>query len=213
MKVSVSYLNSKDICNDLRKLDLCSNEFIHVDVMDGKFVNNKSLPFSEVKNIYKYTTKRLDVHLMVENPSKYIPLYCSLNSEYICFHLETDEDIFENINLIKSFGVKAGLVIKPNTKIRELVPYMPSIDLVLVMSVEPGMGGQDFIIDTESRVDELRDLINQYNFDVLINVDGGITDKTVGFVKNSDIVTSGSYVVNSEDFEEKISSLRIDSVL
>ncbi len=208
MKVSVSYLSSKDIANDLRKLDLCSNEFIHVDVMDGKCVPNKSLPFSEIKNIYKYTSKRLDVHLMVEAPSKYIPLYANLNCEYIAFHLETDEDIFSNIELIKKYGIKAGLVIKPNTKIKELVPYMPNIDMVLVMSVEPGMGGQDFIIETEAKLNELKDLIKQYDFDVVINVDGGITDKTIEFVKNSDIVTVGSYVINGENFEEKISSLR-----
>ena len=150
MKVSASFLSSKNPAEDLRKLDNTDVDYIHVDIMDGKFVPNKTMPFSEMKNIYKYTTKRLDVHLMVEDPKKYIPLYAELNTEYITFHVEIDEDIMECLELIKKYSIKAGLSIKPNTKVSELVPYLPYIDMILIMSVEPGAGGQSFIEDSEN---------------------------------------------------------------
>ena len=92
-KVSVTFLSSTDVVRDLKLLDMTYTDYVHVDVMDGKFVPNKTMPFSEMKNIGKYTSKRLDIHLMVEDPSKYIPLYASLNAEYIAFHVEVDEDI------------------------------------------------------------------------------------------------------------------------
>ena len=106
MKVSASFLSSKNIPNDLRKLNDTDVDYIHVDIMDGKFVKNKTMPFREMKHIYEFTSKRLDVHLMVDDPSKYIPLYAELNTEYITFHVEVLEDIKNNIDLIKSFSIK-----------------------------------------------------------------------------------------------------------
>ena len=208
MKVSASFLSSKNPAEDLRKLDNTDVDYIHVDIMDGKFVPNKTMPFSEMKNIYKYTTKRLDVHLMVEDPKKYIPLYAELNTEYITFHVEIDEDIMECLELIKKYSIKAGLSIKPNTKVSELVPYLPYIDMILIMSVEPGAGGQSFIEDSENRIKEIRGLIDSYSVPAIINIDGGINGETVSKCKNCDMVTAGSYIVNSNDFQEKISSLR-----
>lgn len=208
MKVSVSFLNSNDVRNDLIKLDKTDLDYIHVDIMDGRFVKNKTMPFSEMKSIYKYTSKRLEVHLMVEDPEKYIPLYAELNTEYIIIHLELDRDIKKLLEQIKSYSIKAGISIKPNTPISALVPYLPFVDEVLVMSVEPGAGGQPFIEETEERIKELKALIKEYNFNVVINVDGGVNGDTVKMCKNCDIVTSGSYVIKSDDFQEKISSLR-----
>ena len=208
MKVSASFFSSKNIPKDLEKLNDTDVDFIHVDIMDGKFVKNKTMPFREMRHIYEYTSKRLDVHLMVDNPSKYIPLYAELNTEYITFHIEVLEDIKKNIDLIKSFSIKAGLAIKPNTKINELIPYLPFIDLILIMSVEPGEGGQAFIEESENRVNEVRELINSYNLDCVVNIDGGVNDKTIDKCKNCDIVVAGSYITNSDDFQEKISSLR-----
>lgn len=207
-KVSVTFLSSTDVVRDLKLLDMTDTDYVHVDVMDGKFVPNKTMPFSEIKNIGKYTSKRLDIHLMVEDPSKYIPLYASLNAEYITFHVEVDEDIEESLKMIRNYSIKAGLAIKPETKISELVSYLPYLDLVLVMSVEPGAGGQKFIESTEDKINELRELLDTYHSQAVINVDGGINDVTCKKCYNADIVASGSYVVRSDNFQEKISSLR-----
>ena len=207
-KVSVSFLSSKNIPGDLVKLDSTDVDFIHVDIMDGKFVENKTMPFSEMKHIYKYTSKRLDVHLMVENPKEYIPLYAELNTECITIHVEIDEDILKDLELIKSYSIKCGLAINPDTKVKELIPYLPYLDEIIVMSVVPGKGGQEFIPEVSEKIKELRALLNSYNIKALINVDGGVNDKTKSMCSDADILTSGSYVINSDNFQESISSLR-----
>ena len=207
-KISASFLSSKNIPRDLTLLNDTDVDFIHVDIMDGKFVKNKTMPFSEMKHIYKYTSKRLDVHLMVEDPSKYIPLYAELNTEFITIHVEIEEDILKDLELIKSYSIKCGLAINPDTKIKELVPYLPYIDEIIVMSVYPGEGGQSFIVETESKLKELKALINSYNLNILINVDGGVNSDTKNLCSDADILTSGSYITNSDNFQEKISSLR-----
>ena len=208
MKVSASFLSSNNIPQDLRKLDLTDVDYIHVDIMDGKFVSKKTMPFSEMKHIGEFTTKRLDVHLMVDEPSKYIPLYAELNCEYITFHVEVDEDITKDLELIHSYSIKSGLAIKPDTKVSSLVPYLPYIDLILVMSVEPGAGGQSFIPNSENKINEIRDLINSYHLPIIINVDGGVNNETISMCNSSDMVVAGSYIIKGEDFQEKITSLR-----
>ena len=208
MKVSASFLSSKKIVEDIIKLNQTDVDYIHLDILDGKFVPNKSLPFSELKHIYKYTSKRLDVHLMVTNPSKYIPLYASLNTEFIIFHLEVDEDIEKNLKLIKKYSIKAGLAIKPNTKVNELLPYLPFLDIILIMSVEPGFGGQEFIEETGEKLKELKKLLNTYHNETIISVDGGINDKTRLLCNDASIVVSGSYIINSDNFQDRITSLR-----
>ncbi len=208
MKVSASFLSSRDLVKDLKALDLTDVDYIHLDIMDGKFVDNKTMPYSELKNIYKYTSKRLDVHLMVEDPERYIPLYAALNTEYITFHVEVESDIMQCLKMIKQYSIKTGLSIKPGTDVSELVPYLPYIDMVLVMSVEPGKGGQPFLDNAQERIEEVRDLLDSYNIPAVINVDGGINNKTRKYCEEADIVTVGSYIISSDDFQEKISSLR-----
>ena len=208
MKVSASFLSSKNIPQDLIKLDHTDLDYVHVDIMDGKFVSNKTMPFSQMKHIGQYTSKRLDVHLMVEEPSKYIPLYAELNAEYITFHIEVLEDIQKDLDLIRNFSIKSGLAIKPDTKVSTLIPYLPYIDLILVMSVEPGEGGQAFIPETEQKLKEVRDLVNTYHFPIVVNVDGGVNDKTIAMCRDADMVVAGSYIIKGEDFQEKITSLR-----
>lgn len=208
MKVSASFLSSENVVSDLRKLNETDVDYIHVDIMDGKFVRNKTMPFREMRNIYKYTSKRLDVHLMVSDPLKYIPLYAELNTEYITFHVEVDSDIETCLRTIKDYSIKAGLAISPNTKISELIPYLPYVDIILVMSVEPGMGGQEFIHGTSERLAEVSKLLDEYNVPAVISVDGGINASTKEQCKNADILTAGSYILNSDNFQEKITSLR-----
>ena len=208
MLVSTSFLSSNNIPRDLKKLNETDTDYIHVDVMDGKFVPNKTMPFSEMKNIYKYTSKRLDVHLMVNAPMKYINDYATLNTEYITIHEEIDVDIIEMLKLIKSYGIKCGLAIKPDTLVSDLVPYLPLLDLVLVMSVEPGAGGQKFIMESEDKIKEVKTLIDTYNLSTKISVDGGINSETKNYCSLCDILVSGSYIVNSLDFSKQIDSLR-----
>ena len=208
MKVSASFLSSKNIPEDLTKLNNTDVDYIHVDIMDGKFVPNKTMPFREMRHIYEYTSKRLDVHLMVEDPSKYIPLYAELNTEYITIHVEIDEDILKDLELIKSYSIKCGLAISPDTKVNELIPYLPYLDYVLVMSVYPGKGGQEFILETEEKIKEVKALLDSYNIKAVVSVDGGINDITKDKCKEADILVAGSYIIKSDNFQEKISSLR-----
>lgn len=207
MRISVSYLSSKNIIEDLRKLTVTDADYIHVDVMDGRFVKNKTLSFSELKEIHRYTNKRLDVHLMVKKPWKYIDDYATLNTEYITFHVET-KNIEKTLELIDSYGIKKGLSIKPETSLDELVPYLDNIDLILVMSVEPGKGGQVFIDSTIDRIKELKKKLKEHKSNALISVDGGINEEVAKKLKDVDILASGSYVINSDNYQEAIDKLR-----
>lgn len=213
MKVSVSFLSSKNIPKDLTLLNDTDADYIHVDIMDGKFVSNKTMPFREMRHIGDFSSKRLDVHLMVKDPSKYIPLYAELNTEYITIHVEVEEDILKDLQMIKEYSIKCGLAINPDTKVSSLVPYLPYLDYILIMSVEPGKGGQEFIVEAENKIKEVRALLDSYRVNAVISVDGGITDKTVSLCRDADIIVSGSYVVNGDNFQEKISSLRENSVV
>ena len=208
-KIGVSFLSSKNIPRDIELLNDTDVDYIHVDIMDGKFVKNKTMPFREMRHINDYTSKRLDVHLMVEEASKYIPLYAELNTEYITIHVEIEEDIMKDLELIKSYSIKCGLAISPDTKISSLIPYLPYVDMILVMSVYPGEGGQEFIEDSEDRINEVRELLKSYNIPAIISVDGGINDKSKDKCNNCDMLVSGSYVISSDNFQEKISSLRV----
>ena len=208
MKISASFLSSKNIPQDLTKLNETDVDYIHVDIMDGKFVKNKTLPFREMRHIYEYTSKRLDVHLMVMNPSKFIPLYAELNTEYISIHVEISEDIIKDLELIKSYSIKCGIAINPDTPVKTLIPYLPYLDSILVMSVMPGEGGQQFIEETTKKIEEIKALIDSYNMDIVINVDGGINDTTAKLCKDAQILTAGSFIIKSDNFQEKISSLR-----
>ncbi len=208
MKVSASFLSSQNIATDLKKLNDTDIDYIHVDFMDGKFVPNKTLPFRQMKHIYEFTSKRLDVHLMVEKPKKWISKFATLNTEFITIHLET-EDIITSLEQIHTYGIKAGLSIKPDTAIEEVVPYLPYVDLILVMAVEPGKGGQEFMEDTVQRVKDLKKLLKKYKANIEISVDGGINNEYAKKLKNADILVSGFYITSSDDFQKQIDSLRV----
>ena len=208
--ISASFLTSKDIPKTLTELNNTDVTFIHVDVMDGKYVENKSLPFKEMRHIYKFTDKRLDVHLMVSKPSKYIINYASLNTEYITIHLDTLEETLNNLRLIKSYGSKAGIALNPNDEVSFLIPYLPYIDIILVMGVIPGKGGQKFINSTIDKLKELKVLKKEYKeFNFKVSVDGGINNLVAKKIHNlTDIIVSGNYITSSTDFQKQINSLR-----
>jgi ribulose-phosphate 3-epimerase len=208
MKISASFLTSKNIPRTLTKLNETDVDYIHVDVMDGKFVKRKSLPFKEMKNIYLFTSKRLDVHLMVKKPQKLIHSYASLNVEYLTIHIEIKEDIEKLLDIIKSYSIKCGLSIKPETDLEELYKYLDKIDLVLVMGVNPGAGGQTFNDEVLTKIKELKKEIKKRKLKTLISVDGGVNNETRKLLNNVDILVSGSYIVSSENYQEMIDSLR-----
>lgn len=210
MKVSVSYLSSIfDKKNTIRLIDKSSADFIHVDLMDGKFVPKNNFEIKNVLNDLKDTKKPLDIHLMVLNPKRYIDDLSKLNPEYITIHLESN-NIEETIKLIKSKNIKVGISIKPNTDIFYLEPYYNEIDLILVMTVEPGAGGQRFLFDMLKKIEDLNNIRNSNGYKYLISVDGGINEYTAYKVKKSggDILVSGSFVCHHEDFDERINLLR-----
>lgn len=207
MLISTSFLSSSNPARDLKILNETDTDYIHVDVMDGIFVKGRTMPFKELKKIYKYTSKRLDIHLMVEEASKLISKYATLNAEYLTIHVES-ENVEDNLKLIKKYAIKAGLAISPETKIKELVPYLPLVDMILVMSVEPGQGGQAFIPKTKTRIKEIAKLLKEYKSKAVISVDGGINDETKKSCTDADILVSGSYIISSDDFQERITKLR-----
>lgn len=208
MKIAVSYLGVKNIPNTLRELDKTDVDFIHVDVMDGKYVKNKTMSFSELSSIGYYTKKRLDVHFMVSKPLKYIDDYASLNVSYMSFHLDTKNDVDEIIKRTKLYGIKVGLVLNPDDPIDEVFPYLDKIDLVLIMTVIPGLPGQELITDVIPKIFALKKEIKSRKLDVLISVDGGINLDNVSDLKGADIIVSGSFVTKSDNYQDTIDKLR-----
>ena len=205
--ISASFLSIKDnIKSNIKKLDNTSIDMLHVDIMDGIFVLNKTWNIDEVKELLVGTKKKKDVHLMVNDVKKYIDDFKILKPEYITFHYEAIDNIFDTIRYIKSLNIKVGLSIKPNTNIENIKPYLNYLDLVLVMSVEPGMGGQTFI---ESSIDKIDYLYNERinnNYHYLIEVDGGINDITSKLCNKADILVIGSFITNG-DYQEQIDKI------
>ena len=179
--------------------------------MDGKFVENKTWSISEIKKILTNNTKKLDVHLMVKNPYKFIMEYALLDVEYITFHYATknNKKINELIEKTKELGIKVGLSINPNTNVNEIEEFLPKLDLILVMSVYPGESGQTFIKSVLYKIDILDKLRKEKNYNFKIEVDGGINNENVLNLKekNVDIVVSASFIQDG-NIKEKIASLR-----
>ena len=206
MLISVSFLKNKDgNIETINKLNNTSCDYIHIDIMDGKFTKNKNFEYSEIEELFKNNKKRLDVHLMVEDAYSYIEDYIKLKPDFITFHIESKSDINKCIKLVKDNNIKVGLAINPDTRIYSILPYINDIDLVLVMSVVPGEGGQAFIKDVVKKINELKALQRKYKY--VINVDGGINNETIKLV-NSDMIVSGSYITMSDNFNENINKLK-----
>lgn len=170
--------------------------------MDGKFVKN----INELKTDYKFN-KKLDIHLMVNDIKEYVEKYKKLQPEFITFHLEAIKDPLQIIKQIKKLNIKVGISIKPDTNVDFLIPYLKYIDLVLVMSVEPGYGGQEFIENSISKINRLKQIRENNNLDYLIEVDGGINSNTISKVENADIIVVGSYITSSDNYQANINKL------
>ena len=205
IKISTSILSSNDRITSIKKLNETNTDYIHIDTMDGTFVPNTQMNIDEIIELEKTSTKPLDIHLMVDNPEIYINNLQNKNIEYITIHIEINKDIDYIINKIKSYGYKVGISIKPNTNISSLLPYLNKINLVLIMSVEPGFGGQEFIPETIEKAKQLRNI----NKSITIEMDGGIKDTNINQLKNIiDIAVVGSYITKKDNYNQAINKLK-----
>ena len=207
--ISTSILTIKEnLKENIQKLDSTKTDFLHIDVMDGMFVPNNSVALDVYEELLKDISTPLDVHLMVKNVKDYINSYAKLNPLIITFHYEAVSNHLEIIDYIKSLNIKVGMSIKPATKVEEIVSLLPYLDLVLVMSVEPGYGGQEFIYDSHIKINELDKIRKEKNYAYLIEIDGGVNDITSKLCKNADILVVGSFITDSENYQLQIEKIR-----
>ena len=198
------------LADDIKRAEASGVDWIHYDVMGGTFVRNISFGEPVLKSVAKLITLPIDAHLMITDPIRYIDNYAELGVDGITVHYEAAADIKAVIDKIKSRKLRAGLSVKPATSVSDIIPYLKGLDMVLVMTVEPGFGGQVFLPETLNKVKELRKYIDENGLDVLIQVDGGINKSTSAMVRESgaDVLVSGSYIFNAEDMSAAVSSLR-----
>lgn len=203
MKISPSILSCDygKIAEELKNMEACGVDYMHIDVMDGHFVPNITLGAPVVKCIKKATSVPFDVHLMISEPLKYIDDFASAGADIITFHTECASPIDETIDRILSHGIRASLTVKPNTPVEEILPYLDKLSMVLVMTVEPGFGGQSFMEDMMPKVSLLRKEIDRRGLDCEIEVDGGINEKTIALAAKAgaDVFVSGNAIFSSPD--------------
>jgi len=213
MQVAPSVLSADfgNLQRDVEDICDCGCDLVHVDVMDGHFVPNLTIGPVVVSAIAKSATKPLDIHLMVENNTFFVELFAPLKPKYISFHIEEEKHPHRLIQKIRSLGIKPAVVLNPHTPPEAVEYLLEDLDMVLLMSVNPGFGGQSFIdtvIEKASRLNEMR---NRVNPNCLIEVDGGVSNKNIKALKDVgvDVVVAGSYVFNHESKKEAIESLQI----
>lgn len=201
IKISASLLSAREnLENTIKEFNNLDIDYIHLDIMDNEFVPYNSFSYEEIKKIIVLSQKPFDVHLMVKNIDEYIYNYAMLNTEYITVHYEALDNL-RIIDKIKDYGIKCGISIKPSTNIELIYDLLPKIDMVLVMSVEPGRGGQEFISDTLIKIENLKNKIKKDNLNVIISVDGGINKNRAIECINAgvDNLVIGSSLVNDLD--------------
>lgn len=210
-KISPSIL-SCDFSKMKEDIDTIANdvEYLHIDVMDGIFVNNISFGIPVVKALRPHYSIIFDTHLMIINPLKYINQFAKAGSDIITFHLESNDNAMDVIDLIHKNNVKAGISIKPATPVEDLIPYLDKVELILVMSVEPGFGGQKFDPNALSKISWLKEQKETYGYNYEIEVDGGINGETSKLCNEAgvDVLVSGSYIFGAKDRKKAIESLK-----
>ena len=194
----------------IKQLEAYGADMIHIDVMDGMFVPNISFGVPIIKSIRKLTKLPFDVHLMIEEPSRYVEDFAHAGADIITVHYETDRHIDRTINYIKSFGVKAGVALNPATPVDCIKHLISNLDMVLIMSVNPGFGGQKYIKYCSGKIKEVRALADKYNKELMIQVDGGIDGGNISEVVSSgaNVIVAGSAVFKNNEIEKNIKALR-----
>ncbi len=213
MKVAPSILSADfgNLARDVEEICQSGCDLVHVDVMDGHFVPNLTIGPVVVSAVAKAATKPLDIHLMVQNNTFFVDLFAPLKPEYISFHIEEEKHPHRLIQKIRSYGIKPSIVLNPNTIPEELEYILGDLDMVLLMSVNPGFGGQSFIDTVLPKAMKLDEMRKRLNPKCLIEVDGGVSDKNIQALKDAgvDVVVAGSYVFKHADRAEAIKSLQI----
>ena len=197
---------------EIQRISDAGAEFLHFDVMDGHFVNNISFGIPVLESIAHTHKLFNDVHIMISEPKRYAERFCKAGADILTFHYEAcanDEEVNDIIDIIHQNQVKAGLSIKPNTKVETVVKFLDKVDLLLVMSVEPGFGGQKFMDSALDKISFLRKYIDEHNLNCLIEVDGGINDQTAKLAIDAgvDVLVAGNYIFHSDDYKAQIRKL------
>ncbi|MEK6264358.1 MAG: ribulose-phosphate 3-epimerase [Clostridium sp.] len=194
----------------IRELEDFGADMIHIDVMDGMFVPNISFGVPIIKSIRKLTKLPFDVHLMIEEPSRFIEDFAGAGADIITVHYEADRHIDRTINYIKSFGIKAGVALNPASPVDTIKHLISNVDMVLIMSVNPGFGGQKYIKYCSDKIKEVRELSYKYNSDLMIQVDGGIDGSNISEVVNSgaNVIVAGSAIFKNDEIEKNIKALK-----
>jgi len=214
MLVAPSILSADfgNLARDVEEICKAGCDLVHVDVMDGHFVPNLTIGPVVVSAVAKATTQPMDIHLMVENNTFFVDLFAPLKPKYISFHIEEEKHPHRLVQYIRSLGIQPAVVLNPHTPIESIEFLLEDVDMILLMSVNPGFGGQKFISSVLKRVKRLKSLIERYNPNCLIEVDGGVNDKNIYDLKEAgvDIVVAGSYVFgNTKGYKHGIDSLKI----
>lgn len=214
IKIAPSIL-SADFANlqrDIQEVEQGGADYIHIDVMDGHFVPNITIGPLIVEAVRPVTKLPLDVHLMIENPDQYIPAFAKAGADIISVHVEACRHLHRTIQLIKAQGVKAGVVINPATPVESIIPILADVDLVLLMTVNPGFGGQAFISSVLPKIKQVRSLIEEQGLSVEVEVDGGVNAETAALCveAGANVLVAGSAIYQKQDRKQAISAIRGD---